>query len=62
MPLVRWKPAKPKPMLPCPTCDCRDYWWRQAFLFDEPQVGEWLCSHCHPDPRGEIEPCQDAGE
>lgn len=51
MPLVRWKPAKPKPLFPCPACGSREFWWRQAILFDVPQVGEWLCSRCHPDPR-----------
>ena len=51
MPLVRCKPAQPKPTLPCPACGSTDYWWRQAILLDGPQVGQWLCSRCHPDPR-----------
>jgi len=62
MPLIRSKPAKPKPMFPCATCGSNEWWWRQAILFDTPPVGEWLCGRCHPDPREEGEKCLDAGE
>lgn len=51
MPLVRCKPAKPKPTLPCPACGSTEFWWRQAILLDGHQVGEWLCCRCHQDPR-----------
>ncbi len=37
------------PTHPCPNCSCPDYWLREASLWGK---AEWLCSRCHPKPKG----------